>query len=209
LIPVAGELALVAPVNAQVNLLTAQLSAVVGFVVTTLAVQVPTPTFGVKFTEQVIVGFMLSVIVTVYEQVAVLFAASEAIYVTVVVPKLKVLVPTLLIPVAGELATVAPVNVQVNLVTAQLSAVIGFGVTTLAVQLPASTFAVIFAEQVIVGLILSTTVTDCVEVAVKPAPSVAVQVTVFGPFAKLAGERVTVTVVQLSEAVGAVNWELA
>jgi hypothetical protein len=35
-------------------------------------------------------------------------------------------------------------------------------------------------------------------------PSVAVQVTVFGPFTKLA-ERVTVTVVQLSEALGAVN----
>jgi hypothetical protein len=32
-----------------------------------------------------------------------------------------------------------------------------------------------------------------------------VQVTVFGPFTKLAGERVTVTVVQLSEALGAVN----
>jgi hypothetical protein len=31
------------------------------------------------------------------------------------------------------------------------------------------------------------------------------QVTVFGPFTKLAGERVTVTVVQLSEALGAVG----
>jgi hypothetical protein len=48
------------------------------------------------------------------------------------------------------------------------------------------------------------TVTVCVEVAVL-FPSVAVQVTVFGPFTKLAGERVTVTVVQLSEALGAVN----
>jgi hypothetical protein len=52
---------------------------------------------------------------------------------------------------------------------------------------------------------LSTTVTVCVEVAVLLFPSVAVQVTVFGPFTKLAGERVTVTVVQLSEALGAVN----
>jgi hypothetical protein len=34
------------------------------------------------------------------------------------------------------------------------------------------------------------------EVAVLLFPSVAVQVTVFGPFTKLAGERVTVTVVQ-------------
>jgi hypothetical protein len=45
---------------------------------------------------------------------------------------------------------------------------------------------------------LSTTVTVCVEVAVLLFPSVAVQVTVFGPFTKLAGERVTV--VQLSNA---------
>jgi hypothetical protein len=39
-------------------------------------------------------------------------------------------------------------------------------------------------------------------------PSVAVQVTVFGPFTKLAGERVTVTVVQLSEALERLieNW---
>jgi hypothetical protein len=51
---------------------------------------------------------------------------------------------------------------------------------------------------------LSTTVTVCVEVAVLLFPSVAVQVTVFGPFTKLAGERVTVTVVQLS-GLGAVN----
>jgi hypothetical protein len=51
---------------------------------------------------------------------------------------------------------------------------------------------------------LSTTVTVCVEVAVLLFPSVAVQVTVFGPFTKLAGERVTVTVVQ-SEALGAVE----
>jgi hypothetical protein len=36
--------------------------------------------------------------------------------------------------------------------------------------------------------------TVCVEVAVLLFPSVAVQVTVFGPFTKLAGERVTVTV---------------
>jgi hypothetical protein len=55
---------------------------------------------------------------------------------------------------------------------------------------------------------LSTTVTVCVEVAVLLFPSVAVQVTVFGPFTKLAGERVTVTVVQLSEALGRLieNW---
>ena len=58
----------------------------------------------------------------------------------VVVPKLNILVPKLLMPVAAELATVAPVKTQVNLVTEQLSAVVGFGVITLAVQVPAPTF---------------------------------------------------------------------
>jgi hypothetical protein len=77
----------------------------------------------------------------------------------VVVPKLNVLVPMLLIPVVLELATVAPVNAQVNFVTEQLSAVVGFGVTTLAVQVPAPTFCEIFAGQLIVGSILSVTVT--------------------------------------------------
>ena len=76
-----------------------------------------------------------------------------------VVPKLNICVPKLLIPVAAELAEVAPVNAQVNLVTEQLSAVAGFGVFTLAVQVPAPTFCEIFAEQVMVGLILSVTVT--------------------------------------------------
>ena len=76
-----------------------------------------------------------------------------------VVPRLNICVPKLLIPVATELAEVAPVNSQVNLVTEQLSAVAGFGVTTLAVQVPAPTFCEIFAGQVIVGLMLSVTVT--------------------------------------------------
>jgi hypothetical protein len=52
LIPVAAEFAVVAPVNAQVNFVTEQLSAVTGFAVATLTVQVPAPTFGVKFVGQ-------------------------------------------------------------------------------------------------------------------------------------------------------------
>ena len=86
-------------------------------------------------------------------------AASSTRYVAVVIPKLKTLVPMLLIPVAAELAIVAPVKAQVSLVTEQLSAVVGFGVTTLAVQVPAPTFCEIFVGQVIVGLILSVIVT--------------------------------------------------
>ena len=76
-----------------------------------------------------------------------------------VTPKLNVCVPTLLIPVAGDEAVVTPVKVQVNFVTEQLSAVTAFGVTTLALQVPAVTFCVMSAGHVIVGLMLSITVT--------------------------------------------------
>jgi hypothetical protein len=79
LIPVAADVPVVAPVNAQVNLVTEQLSAVVGFGVTTDAVHVPAPTFAVMLAGQVIVGLILSLIVTVYEHVAVLPAASATV----------------------------------------------------------------------------------------------------------------------------------
>jgi hypothetical protein len=108
--------------------------------------------------DKVTVGAKLSVTVTVNEQVVKLPAASSTLYVTVVIPKLNIRVPKLLIPDVAELATVAPVKAQVNLVTPQLSAVFGFGVTTLAVQ-EALVFAVIFVGQVIVGLMLSLIVT--------------------------------------------------
>ena len=77
--PVAGEEPVVAPVIAQVNTVTAQLSARVGFGVDTEAVQVPAPTLAVMLAGQVIVGRMLSVTVTVNEQVAVLFEASRTV----------------------------------------------------------------------------------------------------------------------------------
>jgi hypothetical protein len=74
-------------------------------------------------------------------------------------------------PVAGLDETVAPVIAQVNLVTEQLSAVVGFAVATLALH-PAIAPAVVKAEmfdgQVIVGLILSVTVTVNEQVAELP-----------------------------------------
>jgi hypothetical protein len=79
-----------------------------------------------------------------------------------------------LIPVAADVPVVAPVNAHVNLVTEQLSADVGFGVTTDDVQVPAPTFAVMFEGHVIVGLILSFTVTVKVQVAVFPAASATV-----------------------------------
>ena len=65
----------------------------------------------------------------------------------------------MLIPDAGELAVVAPVNAQVSLVTLQLSFVVALGVVTLAVQLAADVFAVILPGHTTVGAIGSVTVT--------------------------------------------------
>jgi hypothetical protein len=174
LIPVAGELATVAPVIAHVNLVTVQLSPVVGLVVTTEAVHNPAAVFAVIFDGQVIVGAILSVTVTVNEHVAVSPAESVTVYVTVVRPVLKVAVPTLLIPVAAEVATVAPVIAHVKEATVQLSPVVGLVVTTEAVHNPAAVFAVRFDGHVIVGAILSVTVTVNEQVAVSPALSVTV-----------------------------------
>jgi hypothetical protein len=79
LMPVAAEVPVVTPVIAQVNKVTAQLSATVGLAVATEAVQVPAPTFAVTFAGHVIVGRMLSVIVTVKKHVAELPAASNTV----------------------------------------------------------------------------------------------------------------------------------
>ena len=172
LIPVPGLEAVVAPVIVHVKRVTAQLSAVVGLVVTTDATQVPAPTLAVTFDEHDIVGLILSLIVTVNEQVDVLPAASETVYTTVVTPVLKVYVPTLLIPVAPLAAVVAPLIDHVNCVTEQLSDVVGLVVTTLVLHKPAVTLAVTLDGQVIVGLMLSLIVTVYEHVAVLPATSV-------------------------------------
>ena len=55
------------------------------------------------------------------------------------------------VPWTAAVPVVAPVNVQVSFVTAQLSAVVGFGTTTLAVHTPMPLVCVMLAGQVIVG----------------------------------------------------------
>jgi hypothetical protein len=75
-----------------------------------------------------------------------------------VTPALKLNVPRLFIPVAADEAVVAPVKAQVNAVTPQLSPVVGFEVATLAVHDIVPVLVEIFAGQVTVGAILSTTV---------------------------------------------------
>ena len=71
--------------------------------------------------------------------------------------KPNALVPTKLIPVAGELITgpVGGVIDHVREVTAQLSVLTGFGVTTVATQAPTSVFCIIFVGHVNAGAWLS------------------------------------------------------
>ena len=90
LIPAGAEFAVVAPVIAHARRVTAQLSAVVGFGVTTDAVQTPAPTFCAMLPGQVMVGRILSVTVTVKLHVALFPVASLTVYVTVVTPELNV-----------------------------------------------------------------------------------------------------------------------
>ncbi len=85
----------------------------------------------------------------------------------VVVPVLNVCVPALLMPVAGDDPVVAPVIAQVNAVTPQLSPVTGLGVATEAEHVPAATLADIFAGQLMVGRMLSLTVTVNEQVVVR------------------------------------------
>ena len=141
---------------------------------------------------QVIVGAWVSLTVTVKVQLPVRLAASVAVQVTVVTPLAKVE------PEAGEQLTVAP---------EQLSLAVGVVYVTVAEHWPEAVFVVMFAGHVTVGAWLSTTVTVNVQLPVRFDASVAVQVTVVTPLAKLlpeAGEQETVAPEQLSVAVGVV-----
>ena len=62
--------------------------------------------------------------------------------------------PKLLIPVDGDVPEVAPVNSQVSFVMKQLSPIVGFMVTMLALQRPASTSCIVFCGQVVVGFVI-------------------------------------------------------
>jgi hypothetical protein len=91
----------------------------------------------------------------------------------------------------------------VTVATPQLSAVVGVPNTTEVATQFASAEATMFAGAAIVGLVLSITVTVCVNEVVFPAASVAVQFTVVIPSGKVVGASfVTDKREQLSEAVG-------
>ena len=78
---------------------------------------------------------------------------------------------------------VTPLITQINLVTAQLSAVAGLGMVTLfSKQFPGKAVCTTGAGQIMVGgWLLSVMVTVCTQVATFPQASVAVQVTVLIP----------------------------
>jgi hypothetical protein len=132
------------------------------------------------------VGKVLSITVTVCVAVAVLPLASVTVQVTVVIPVLKI-TGALLLTEATE----------------QLSAATGVPKFNPIAEQAAFELAVMLAGATIVGLVASTTVTVCVAVAVRPLPSVTVQVTVVAPIAKVAGALcVTEVTEQLSEVTG-------
>jgi hypothetical protein len=109
---------------------------------------------------------MLSTTVTTCVAVAVFPEPSVAVHVTVVLP-------------SGKLA-----GALFDAVTLQLSAIVGVPKVTFVnavAQVPASTFTVTAAGAVIVGSILSSTVTVAAPEAEFPLLSVTVSITVFAP----------------------------
>jgi hypothetical protein len=123
----------------------------------------------VMLAGQVMVGFSVSLMVTVNMQLAVKFTASVAVQDTVVVPLGK------LEPDGG---------VQTKLSPGQLSVTVGAKVTTVA-HWPGAVDIVMLAGQVIVGGCVSLMVTVKVQgVAALPLASLTLQVTVVVPFGK-------------------------
>src|SRR5437867_1658577 len=98
-------------------------------------------------------------------------------------PTVKVL------PLAGLLTTLA---------REQLSAAVTVKVTLLRLQRPASALNTRLGGHVIVGAVVSRTITRCAQLLLLPLVSVTVQVTRFVPAAKLAGALfVTLATAQL------------
>src|SRR6185369_2104069 len=131
----------------------------------TLLEQLPPAPFTVMLAGQVMTGFWLSTTVTEKLQLAVLPWPSFTVQFTVVDPR----------PNDEPL-----VGVQVTVAVPQLSVAVVEKVTLLE-QLPPAAFTVIFAGQVMTGFWLSTTVTEKLQLAVLPWPSLAVQFTVVEP----------------------------
>src|ERR1035437_7925649 len=166
-----------------------QLSVAVAVKVTLLLEHLPGSVLAMMATGQRTLGSSLSWMVTVKLHELVLPEESVAVQVTVVTPLAKVE------PLGGTQATVTP---------GQLSVAVAAKVTLLLEHRPESVFATILVEQVTLGGSLSRIVTVKLHELVLPEESVAVQVTVVTPFAKvepLAGLQTRLVTAQLSEAV--------
>src|SRR6266516_2700295 len=175
-----GEVITVAPI--LLTTLTPGLLSAPVTVNATLAPHVPASlltTMGAA--GQVMVGFSLSLTVTVKLQAAVWPAASVATLSTVVVPTGNR---------CGEVITVAPILLT-TLTPGQLSAPVTVN-ATLAPHVPASLLTTMGAAgQVMVGFSLSLTVTVKLQAAVWPAASVATLSTVVVPTGDRCGVGIT------------------
>ena len=168
-------------------LVTAQLSVAVTTKVTLLT-QVPVAALTMMFVGQVITGSWVSRTVTVKVHWLLLPTLSKTVLVTMVVPTANAL------PLDGTLTMLA---------TPQLSAAVTLNVTLLE-HAPGAALTVIFAGQVIVGGVVSTTVTVKVHWLLLPAASRAVLVTMVVPAENveaLAGVLTRLVTPQLSVAV--------
>jgi hypothetical protein len=168
-----------------------QLSVAVGVPkFTPVAVHTPASATTLTLAGQVIVGFSVSVTVTLWVQLWVLPAASVAVQVTVVVP---------IVNTAG-----ASLVIIKSAPDEQLSVAVGVPkITPVAVHTPASAATLTLAGQVIVGFSLSVTVTSCVQLAVFSETSVTVQVTVVVPIGKLTGALLVTEITPQLSVVGA------
>jgi hypothetical protein len=157
---------------------TEQLSAVTGVPKTTPVAVQPTLVFTETFAGAVIVGKVVSVTVTVCVAVLMFPLPSVTVQITVVIPNGKA-VGALLVVEATE----------------QLSAVTGVPKTTLVAVQPTLVFTETFAGAVIVGKVVSVTVTTAGLKLWFPLESVAISITLFNPIfpqLKLLGEINTV-----------------
>ena len=150
----------------------------------TSAVQLASAFTDWSAAQVVMLGAVASTTVTVAVQVVVLPAASATVMVTTVAPRLAVL------PAAGDCVVV---SVELQLSTATTPAVRS---GTRAVQLAPALTVWSAAHVVMLGAVVSTTVTVAVQVVVLPDESVAVSVTTVAPRLAVlpaAGDCVTTT----------------
>jgi hypothetical protein len=113
-----------------------QLSIAVGVVYVTVAVHVPIGAACMMFIGHMMVGFCVSLTVTVNMHIAIFIEASVAVHVTVVVPTLNIE------PDVGLHITVAP---------GQLSIAVGVVYMTVALHAPIAALVVMFIGQVSEG----------------------------------------------------------